>query len=151
MAGDWSKLSDLWEYWHTEGDHSVLSCGKNINLSRDKLRKPEPSKRVYEEVSLDDVSKEKDHIVVYNHGVKKIADFTVPELSKKTAQWDHITQSAPCFSSKMLIVADLMYRVEYHLTNRLNSFMEVEGLAPVDHVMQVVNRNKVKDKYIHKN
>jgi hypothetical protein len=89
MAGDWSKLSDLWEYWHTEGDHSVLSCGKNINLSRDKLRKPEPSKRVYEEVSLDDVSKEKDHIVVYNHGVKKIADFTVPELSKKTAQWDH--------------------------------------------------------------
>lgn len=151
MAGVWSKLSDLWEFRHTEGEHCVVPRGKSINASRQKLRNPEPSKRVYEEVALEDVLEDRDHIVVYNHGMNKISDSDVPELAKKASQWDSVTQFVPGFTAEMLVVADMMYRVEYFLTKRLNTYLEAEGLAAVDHAMQAVNRSKMKDKFLHKN
>ncbi|KAG0586985.1 hypothetical protein KC19_2G132700 [Ceratodon purpureus] len=76
--------------------------------------------------------------------MKKIADSVVPELSKKASQLGFVSQFVPGFTSEMLVVANLMYRVEYFLTNRLNSHLEAEGLGHVDHVMEAVNRSKNK-------
>ena len=47
----------------------------------------------------------------------------------------------------MWLIADLLYKVEYFFTRRLNIILEAEGLGPVDHVMQTLNR--LKNKFIN--
>ena len=51
-------------------------------------------------------------------------------------------------TSHMLLIADLIIKVENLLTRRLNTILEAEGLGPVDHVMQTLNR--LKNKFINK-
>ena len=51
-------------------------------------------------------------------------------------------------TSRMLLIADLIIKVENLLTRRLNTILEAEGLGPVDHVMQTLNR--LKNKFINK-
>ena len=76
------------------------------------------------------------------HGEKNIVDSNVPQLAKRASQWDSGTRLVPGFTEEMLLIADLMYKVEYFLTRRLNTILEAEGLGPVDHVMQALNRLK---------
>ena len=59
-----------------------------------------------------------------------------------------VTRLVLGFTEEMLLIADLMYKVEYFLTRRLNTILEAEGLGPVDHVMKALNR--LKNKLINK-
>ena len=61
---------------------------------------------------------------------------------------DVVTRLVPGFMEEMLLIGNLMYKVEYLLTRRLNTILEAKGLGPVDHVMQALNQ--LKNKFINK-
>ena len=120
----WEKASELWEYKYTKGDHFVVSQGKISNAILQRFRDSDPTKKVYKEVLPMDAQKERNHIVVYDNGQEKVVDSQVLELAQKANCWDSVTQLVPGFTKEMLLIADLMYCVEYLLTLQLNSILE---------------------------
>ena len=88
MAGAWVKISDIWQYKYTKGDHIKA----NKHAIHHKLQVPEAGKKVYEEVAPKEMKEDRNHIVIY-HGEKKIVDSDVPQLAKRASQWDHVRAS----------------------------------------------------------
>ena len=135
MANAWGSHSDIWEYTYTEGDHMKA----NKIVSQYKLRVPEEGKKVYEEVAPNEVKEDRNHIVIY-HREKKMKDSDIHQVLELASHWTSVTQSVPNFSEGMLVIADLMYKVETAMTIVLNDLLGAEGLHPVKHVMQAINR-----------
>ena len=135
MAKAWGTNSDIWQYNHTEGVHIKA----NKIVIDYKLRVPEEGKKVYEEVAPNEVKEDRNHVVI-DHREKKIKDSDVPQFAKRAAQWDSVTRLVPEFSETMLLMADLMYKVEYGMIAELNKILEAGGLHRVQHVMQAIDQ-----------
>ena len=81
MTGVWVKVSNIWQYKYTEGEH----------MKANKLRVPEAGKKVYEKVAPKEMKEDRNHIVIY-HGEKKIVDSNVPQFAKRASHSDSVTR-----------------------------------------------------------
>lgn len=95
-----------------------------------------------------DMHEDRNHIVIYNNGEKKIIDSHVHYLAPKAYRWDFVTRFVSGFTEEMLLIANLIFQVEYHFSMQLNTFLEAGGLSPADHVIQALHR--LKNKFLKK-
>lgn len=95
-------------------------------------------RQTYEQIEPNAAITDKDHVVVYN--TAGVSDADVPLLAASAFDWNYIAAESPGFTPQMLNVADLLYKTEFELVNRLNAIMEPAGLIKVRHVSDAINR-----------
>lgn len=95
-------------------------------------------RQTYDQIQPNAESIDKEYVVVYN--TAGMSDPKVPLLAASASDWKCIAAELPGFTPQMLNVADLLYKTEYELVNRLNTILEPAGLTKVYHVSESISR-----------
>ena len=79
-----------------------------------------------------------DRVLLRNDGGTPDGD--VPALVAKARQWESLCKPDPQLTSAMVVVADILYRIEPRVLHRLNACAEKRGLGRFEFVSSAINR-----------
>ncbi len=130
--------------WHRSRSHKFentpgqpYACTPDTEAWK-RVSQSHSERQTYEQTDSNAADIDKDQVVVYN--TAGVSDATVPLLAASAFDWDYIAAKLPDFTPQMLNVADLLYKTEFELVNRLNAILEPAGLTKVYHVSEAVSR-----------